>query len=452
MSNDQQTTDFGTKSAHPVSAESSQVSKSTVAKSALDWTGKTVGEYLIESLVGAGGNGQVYRAVHRWLDLPVAVKLLSTVNANDTHAVDRFQREARIAARMHHPNIVRCTDGGVVGDQLFLVTDFVDGENARDLVNRMGWLPVADACEIVTQVAEALEYISESGTIHRDIKPSNIMVSPGGVVRVLDMGLARSSVTSHTLTETGQVMGTIDFMSPEQAVDTRHVDHRSDMYSLGCTFYYLLVGRAPFDSEQYDGVAAKLLAHLESDAPPIKAFRRDVPSALLKLIDQMMDKSADARPLSFRSVADLVRAHASGSRLSEKLLPTSHPTPRTPISDRSSNTLSRVGDSLGEASASVGKLVLCGIGVLDRHPPTRPGQKPLYTGSFRWLKGLTGLAVLAAALWFLGVRFLGIETVGEGYQIEVGSQGYGNSGRTFPTVTGAENGATDSGIRFNRFD
>lgn len=410
MPHELQTINYGTKTPSLAAASPNSAQGSTAPSSPHDWTGRSVGEYQIESLIGMGGNGQVYRAVHRWLDLPVAVKLLTNVNPNDEQSLMRFQREARIAARMNHPNIVRCTDGGVVGEQLFLVTDFVAGENVRDLVHRAGRLSVADACEVIRQTANALQFISDSGTVHRDIKPSNIMVSTSGDVRVLDMGLARCSVNSNTLTETGQVMGTMDFMSPEQATDTRHVDSRSDMYSLGCTFYFLLTGQAPFASAKYDSVASKLLAHIEATPAPIKSVRRDVPNTLVRLIDRMLEKAPELRPQTFEAIAIAIEPFSKGHRLATATVTAAETQQPIASAQNSSDSISRITDAAGEISMNFGKALLCGLGFLDRQPSTRPGQRPQHTLSFRWLKPIIALAFVLGLFSFLGFEVVPWET------------------------------------------
>ncbi|WP_419581511.1 serine/threonine protein kinase [Stieleria magnilauensis] len=377
-----------------------------------NWSGQLIGQYDIQRLIGQGAYGQVYYAVHRWLELPVAIKVLQHIDTNDRQSLDRFQREAKIAARLRHSNLVRCTDGGIVGGKMFLVTDFVDGEDLRALVRRRGPLSVAEASEIIYQTANALQFIVDNHTIHRDIKPANIMLDSNGNVRVLDLGLARCSVTGESLTETGQIMGTLDYIAPEQAVDSRHVDFRADLYSLGCTFYFLLTGQAPFSTTENSTLASKILAHLEADPPPIKQFRRDVPRAVTTLVTQMLNKSPDLRPSSFDSVCNALSPYAQHDSLA-RLLTKSGDHINLTGRRAAESGLKWVNQVVGGITATVVallRLVLIGLGFLER-ASRRVGQQPSYHFSFRWLKSLMALGVLACAIWFTGIEIIPAENL-----------------------------------------
>ncbi|QEG00336.1 Serine/threonine-protein kinase PrkC [Stieleria maiorica] len=376
-----------------------------------DWTGRLIGEYEIQKLIGQGAYGQVYFAVHRWLKLPVAIKVLQHVDANDQQSLDRFRREAQIAARLRHPNLVRCTDGGIVGDKLFLATDFVDGEDLRTLVRRRGPLGVAEASEIIRQTSVALQFIVDNDTIHRDIKPANIMLDRDGTVRVLDLGLARCSVSGETLTETGQIMGTLDYLAPEQAVDARRVDFRADLYSLGCTFYYLLTGQAPFSTADNSTMASKIHAHLESPPPPIKNFRCDVPRSVIALIDQMLEKSPERRPDSFRDVCRTLAPVARPEGLA-RLLTESGENERQ-ATTRAARNVSRWTQPIASAfkvtAVTLLRLPLVITGFLERRPPQRAGQTTSYQFSFRWLKSAMALGFLGLAIWYSGIEIVPVE-------------------------------------------
>ncbi len=378
------------------------------------WSGRTLGEYEIGGLLGKGGNGEVYRATHRWLARPVAIKFLVGVRADDYDSTQRFQREARVAAAMIHPNIVRATDGGTVGQQLFLVTDLVDGCDLSQLVERYKKIGVANVCAIGFQAATALGFIAARNTVHRDVKPSNLMLDREGTVKLLDLGLARVMDHGHTMTATGQVMGTIDFMAPEQATDPRRVDHRADIYSLGCTLYFLLAGRAPFSTDHLDTIAAKLLATMESDPIPIRTFRREVPTKLAELIESMLDKDPSRRPRDFESVAKSLQPMMVGANL--VALASIGLTPDLSTQAARTTITSHVEDFIAASARSTARLILQACGVVEPVAGLRPGQRQSYRFSFRWLRGIAVIGAFAWFLWFTGFR---IQTYDEDYSPDV---------------------------------
>ncbi|MFK8115206.1 MAG: protein kinase [Rubripirellula sp.] len=280
-----------------------------------NWSGEILGEYEIGERIGLGGNGQVYKARHRCLDMLVALKILHGVEAGDQASVDRFRREAMASARLRRPHLVRATDAGILGQHLFLVTDLVDGVDLNELVGRYGVLSIANACEVGRAACSGLQYLTENATVHRDIKPSNIMLDRTGNIRVLDLGLARTNDLTHSLTVEGQLMGTLDYMSPEQALSPRDVDFQADMYSMGCTLYFLLTGHAPFQTDAHDTLAAKLVAHMEVEAAPIREVRKDVPPAVANVIMAMLEKSVSDRPASFTDVIAVLSRFADSQNL-----------------------------------------------------------------------------------------------------------------------------------------
>jgi len=222
-----------------------------------------IGHYKLLAKLGQGGMGAVYTALHTKLDKVVALKVLPAEKLRDEHAVARFEREMKAVGRLTHNNIVVAHDAGEADDKHYLVMEHVAGTDVGHLARRIGKLPVAEACEIIGQAAEGLQHAYENNLVHRDIKPSNLMLANDGTVKLLDLGLARlesQERMSDELTSTGQLMGTMDYMSPEQAVDTHAVDIRADIYSLGATFYKLLAGRAPFFGEEYDTLGKRLVA------------------------------------------------------------------------------------------------------------------------------------------------------------------------------------------------
>tara|TARA_R110002049_G_scaffold27321_3_gene94423 strand:- start:62213 stop:63541 length:1329 start_codon:yes stop_codon:yes gene_type:complete len=363
------------------------------------WTGRSLGKYIIGELIGRGGNGEVYHATHQWLDRSVAIKFLIGIRADDHESAERFRREAQVAASMIHPNIVRATDGGIVADQLFLVTDLVDGFDLSELIQRHHRLSVADVCEIGFQAATALGFVASYNTVHRDVKPSNLMLDRDGTVKLLDLGLARTMDGGHTMTATGQVLGTIDYLAPEQATDPRRVDHRADVYSLGCTLYYLLAGKAPFSTDHLDTLTAKLLATIETDPTPIRKVRRDVPAKLAALIESMLDKEPGRRPATFQTIAQSLKPFAADADLMALVSIDGKPAtyskqPHTPMS-------LQVGDLMRVSSKATVRLCLRGLGFLEPVPLQRAGQRQTYRFSFRWLKLVTAISLFAVLLWVM---------------------------------------------------
>jgi uncharacterized protein (TIGR03067 family) len=259
--------------------------------------------------------GAVYRAEHLLMQRPVAVKVLNHELIDNPATIERFRREVRAAARLTHPNIVAAFDAEQAGDVHFLAMEYVEGVSLARRCAEYGPLPVAEACSYARQAALGLQHAHECGMVHRDIKPQNLMLTPGGQVKILDFGLARfvmesapagallptegdSAQTSDPdskakpLTQIGVVMGTPDYIAPEQAQDSHQADIRADIYSLGCTLYDMLVGHAPFP----DGNAVqKIKAHLHKTPPPLKTLRRDVPLELVRVIERMMAKEPAQR-------------------------------------------------------------------------------------------------------------------------------------------------------------
>ena len=303
--------------------------------------------YRIVELLGRGGMGDVYRAEHKVMNRTVALKVIKPQLVQDDAAVRRFRREVQAAARLDHANIVTAHDAEQAGDLHYLVMEFVDGVDLNEVIRDRGALPVDESCEYIRQTAEALQHAHELGMVHRDIKPHNLMVersrvasgeSPGAetsgrsgsgistvdsrpFVKVLDFGLANfASETAaedveaadaqhhapaadvlHQLTEMGTMMGTPDYIAPEQAEDAHTADIRSDIYSLGCTFYTLLAGHPPFGE---GSVADKIQAHTQHDAPPLADFRDDVSPQVEAILQKMIAKDPADRYQSPAEVAE----------------------------------------------------------------------------------------------------------------------------------------------------
>jgi serine/threonine protein kinase/Leucine-rich repeat (LRR) protein len=245
--------------------------------------------YEIRKLLGAGGMGAVYRARHKLMDREVALKVVKAQLIEKPGTVERFHREVQAAARLIHPNIVTAFDAEQVGDTHFLVMEFVPGQSLAQVIQKRGQLPVALACEYVRQAALGLQHAFEQGMVHRDIKPANLMLTSGGQIKILDFGLARlaSELPDGVATQEGLVLGTPDYIAPEQAEDSRQADIRADIYSLGCTLYHLLTGRPPFPTGTF---LQKIKAHQTQAPRPLSELRPDVPVGLLAVVERMMAK------------------------------------------------------------------------------------------------------------------------------------------------------------------
>jgi tRNA A-37 threonylcarbamoyl transferase component Bud32 len=257
-----------------------------------------LGQYQLLETLGQGGMGTVYKAFHPKLKRTVALKVLAANRVNDPTAIARFQREMEAVGGLDHPNIVRAHDAGEADGQHFLVMEFVEGVNLSRLVRCAGPLSVPDACEIIRQAAIGLHYAHQHGLVHRDVKPSNLMLTSQGTVKVLDLGLARlrsESTDDSEFTSAGQIMGSPDFMAPEQGLDSRDADARTDVYSLGCTLYFLLTARPPYVGRRCDTAAKKLLAHVQEPVTPIQELRPETPDALAHVLDRMLAKDPHVR-------------------------------------------------------------------------------------------------------------------------------------------------------------
>jgi hypothetical protein len=282
--------------------------------------------YRVLGLLGSGGMGAVYKAEHRRMERHVALKVMNPGLVDRPAMAERFQREVKAAARLAHPNIVTAYDADQAGDAHFLVMEFVEGLSLAQQVQEHGPLPPARACAYVRQAALGLQHALECGMVHRDIKPHNLMLTADGQVKILDFGLARfvreaagaadrpASAPSETpaawggLTEVGVLMGTAAFIAPEQADDPRQADIRADIYSLGCTLYYLLTAQVPFPG----GTAVdKVKAHATQPPRPVRALRPDLPAELAAVLGRMMAKDPAQR---YQTPAEVAEALAPFTR------------------------------------------------------------------------------------------------------------------------------------------
>jgi len=286
-------------------------------------SGFVLGQYRVLDEIGKGGMGRVFKAVHVTMNRTVALKVLAPQLVETEKAQVLFQREMRAAARLMHPHIVTAYDANQIGNRYYLVLEYVDGPSLDRLVREQGPLPAGLACEFIRQAAEGLQYAHEMGMVHRDIKPSNLLVLlPGGeprrrrcTVKILDFGLARlqgsendAQEVATIVTRPNMVMGTPDFVAPEQARNLHAVDIRADLYSLGCTLYFLLTGEVPFPD---GGTLEKLIRHTTEEPVPIDKLRGDVPPAVIALVRKLMAKDPALRYQTPAELATALESYAA---------------------------------------------------------------------------------------------------------------------------------------------
>jgi serine/threonine protein kinase len=342
------------------------------------------GQYKLLRPIGRGGMCNVFLCEHVQLKRHVAVKVLPRDQARDKVSFERFQREARAAAALDHPNIVRVYDVSAAPSPALLVLEYAEGKDLQEVLAQGGAIPYPKAVGYVLQAAAALEHAHERGIIHRDIKPANLLLDRNGVVKILDMGLARFLDKDDRLTakyDSVSVLGTADFISPEQALCSSQVDVRTDIYSLGVTLYTLICGRTPFGGS----AAQKLLAHQARKAVPAHKVRPEVPAALSAVIARMMAKDLDRRYATASEVlaalarfADAPPPPGSGVRL-----PIQRPRSRRPLLIGGGVSLALVVVALGLAllfgrqspSASAGQVAVT--------PPGQPGRPFAAAGASR---------------------------------------------------------------------
>ena len=301
--------------------------------------------YKIGKFLGAGGMGLVYKAEHRLMGRIVALKIIHSDLIRHPRVVHRFHQEVKAAARLSHPNIVAAYDAEQAGDMHLLVMEFVDGVSLDRLVQKRGPLDVVFACNFIRQAAKGLQHAADAGMVHRDIKPQNLMLTKKGQIKILDFGLARLASESRAelgmpegiaapgVTKLGDIMGTPDFMAPEQAMDSSQADIRADIYSLGCTFYYLLAGHPPFVGST---AKAKIQAQRYQHPLAITKVRDDVPAEVASILDKMLAKDVTER---YQTPAEVERALLSfGRPAPASTPPKAKPQPARPAPPERSET------------------------------------------------------------------------------------------------------------------
>lgn len=319
---------------------------------------RVVGEYELLERIPGGGMGEVYKARHRRLDKRVALKLLPADSQNSREMAARFQREIKAIGALDHPNVVEAYDAGEQSGVVYLAMKLIDGVDLERLVKERDPLPIAEACELVRQAALGLHYLHERGLVHRDVKPSNLMRTPNGTVKVLDLGLARWRLEAEhglALTGAGRVMGTPEFLAPEQVENASGADARADLYGLGGTLFYLLTGRAPFADRQ--SLYAKLDAHRSAPLPDVRSLRPNAPAELAALLNRLLAKKPEERFATAAEVAAALAPFAEESQPREKSMARPRANRRLPVL------------TLAGGMALVGLLWLC---VGTGSPPPRP--------------------------------------------------------------------------------
>jgi len=260
-----------------------------------------LGTYELLDEIGRGGTGVVYRARHTRLKTIVAVKVLPADALTRPDTLVRFDREMAAVGGLDHQHIVRATDAGEADGQHYLVMEYVEGGDLAALVARQGPLPITEAASCILQAARGFVYAHSQGMIHRDVKPSNLLLGADGIVKVADLGLARLLLTVEDdgSTHTGSLMGTFDYMAPEQALNAKEADERADVYGLGCTFFFLLTGSPPYASQS---AFETLIAHREQPVPSVKQIRNEVPRPVDRLMQRMLAKAPRNRPQSMAQI------------------------------------------------------------------------------------------------------------------------------------------------------
>lgn len=261
------------------------------------------GNYVILDELGQGGMGTVFRARHRSMERVVALKILVPELSQRPNALARFQREMKATSRLEHPNLIVVHDAGESDGTYYLVMEYIEGTDLKTLVDQTGPLPEDRAIFCIAEAARGLEYAHAQGVIHRDVNPSNILLDSSGTTKILDMGIARVQSAEEDqaqLTAIGQILGTLDYMSPEQAVDARKADTRADIYSLGITLWYVLTGQVPYPG---DTMMGRLVAHRTSPIPSLQDACPELSSEVDQVFRRMVAKTPEDR---YQTMTDVI--------------------------------------------------------------------------------------------------------------------------------------------------
>ncbi|MEM6472504.1 MAG: serine/threonine-protein kinase [Planctomycetota bacterium] len=338
-----------------------------------------LGNYKLLRPLGKGGMGVVFLAQHSVMNRQMALKILPAEASKDERRIERFKEEARASAKLEHRNIVQAFDFSQADGKLFIVMEYIEGVDLHRAVSRDGVMSPPESLDAVIQTTDALAHAHQRGIVHRDIKPSNLLLRSDGVVKVSDMGLARIGFTPGNADAPNRLTGTADFIAPEQAIDSQTVDARADIYSLGCTWYFLLTGRPPYTGSS---VAQRLAKHQTAKIPSVLEVRQDCPKPMALLIQRMMAKRPSERP---ESAAELLHTL---QRLSKNSPPRGELANRQPevralaSSDDSSNpfddsgplkdaTPSSVADTVGEIDfGSLPPIDLATAQIINQSPAT----------------------------------------------------------------------------------
>ncbi|MDP1560823.1 MAG: protein kinase [Pirellulaceae bacterium] len=350
-----------------------------------------LGKYKLLEPLGAGGMSFVYLAENQLLGQRRAIKVLPKSKVTDSSYLERFYREARAAAQLNHPNIVRTFDIDQQGDQHYMVMEFIDGEDLSSLVKRVGPLPINDAVNYLRQSAAALQHAHQAGLIHRDVKPGNLLLNKQGQIKLLDLGLAKftDQLSNLTVIHNETLMGTADFLSPEQALHSHLVDLRADIYSLGGTFYFFVAGHPPFP----DGtVAQRLVRHQSVEPPTLASLRPDCPTFLSQLCEWMMRKKAEDRCRDCGEILDYLEKWQRDPNIALPLLQARPPEMAKSI------------DVASAANSTVGVAPVAAKPNKPAKPAKPPTRRPSNSGGYWLLIALIIVLVGAVAGLFFAFR------------------------------------------------
>jgi serine/threonine-protein kinase len=299
------------------------------------YKGFFLGKYKLLGHIGTGGMSSVYLAEHIRMGDKRAIKVLPKSRVSDTSYLHRFQREARAIAALNHPHIVRAYDIDNDGDLHYIVMEYVDGDDLQTWVKRDGPFSFERAAEVIIQAAQGLQHAHDCGMIHRDVKPANLLINSHGEVKLLDMGLAlyaEQGETSLTIEHNENVLGTADYLAPEQALNSHKVDHRADIYGLGCTLYFMLAGHPPFP----EGTLAQRIAKHQTEMPEaLRKVRPDCPGELEGIVVKMIQKEPQYRYSSATAVAEVLTEWLSHAQVASRASASGN---RKPGTDRGSDT------------------------------------------------------------------------------------------------------------------